>query len=126
MEKNRGLNDISAGKEKLKNHAAVYTFKQYQISTTEETSLHVVRLTQPFQSRSLRRWANFSSAGKLRFQPFQWPFTGYSALLKAEPCSLVSTNRQKSLPVGLQISLSFFIKINKPPTSNLCPRGFFL
>lgn len=40
-----------------------------------------------------RRWANFSSAGKLRFQLFQWPFTGYSALLKTEPCSLVSTDR---------------------------------
>lgn len=51
--KNRGLNDVSAGKEKLKNHAAVYTFRKYQISAREKTSLHEVRVTQPFQSRSL-------------------------------------------------------------------------
>lgn len=82
--------------------------------------------TKPaFPEQVPRRWANFSSVGKLLFQLFQWPFTGYSALLKTQPCSLMSINWKKGLPVGLQISPPFFIKINKPPTPNLCPRGVF-
>lgn len=80
-EKNRGPNDLSAGKEKLKNHAAVYTIKYYQISATEETFLHVVRLTQPFQRRSLEgglisavleSWGFSSSNGHLQATQHCW------------------------------------------------------